>query len=177
MGTNLLRYAYWLKHDNLPLTGLISGEHNHISFYLGKREHFTSCYYKIANKTEALAHLSLQHDIKSSEIAYVFDDVLDLSVAKEAGVRIFVSRKANPLLTAYVIKNKLADYITSNESGNFAVRESCELMIGLQGIYDKVITERMNFSASYKKYIDLRNLIQTNFYTKQNDKVVEANPQ
>ncbi len=176
MGTNLLRFAHWIKHDQLPLTGLISGEHNHISFYLGKREHFTSCYYKISNKTEALKHMSLHHHIKSSEVAYVFDDVLDLSVAQEAGVRIFVNRKANPLLTDYVIKYKLADYITANESGNFAVREACELMIGLQGIYDKVITERMNFSDSYRKYIDLRNLIQTNFYTKQGDEVVEANP-
>ena len=176
MGTNLLRFAYWIKHDQLPLTGLISGEHNSISFYLGKREHFTSCYYKISNKTEALEHLSLQHSVKASEIAYVFDDVLDLSIAKEVGLRIFVNRKANPLLTAFVIKNKLADYITGNESGSFAVREACELMIGLQGIYDKVITERMKFSASYKKFIDLRNLIQTNFYTKQNDEIVEANP-
>ena len=176
MGTNLLRFAYWLNTDKLPLTAVISGERNSAAFYWSSREHFTSCYYKMANKTEALQHFCSEHNIKPSEIAFVFDDVLDLSVAKVAGVRIFIARKANPLFNNYVVKNKLADYITGNESGNFAVREACELMIGLQGIYDKVVTERMNFSPSYKKYIDLRNLMTTSFFTKQNDSVVEANP-
>jgi len=173
MGTNLLRFAYWMNTNKLPLTAILSGERNSAAHHLSEREHFTSCYSKISNKTEALAHFCAYHTVKASEIAFVFDDVLDLSVAKAVGLRIFIPRKANPLFNHFVKKNKLADYITANESGNFAVREACELMIGLQGIYDQVILERMNFSSSYKKYIALRNLIPTSFYTLQKETIVE----
>jgi len=176
MGTNLLRFAYYTNNQQLPLTAVISGERNSAAFYWSEREHFTDCYYKFPRKTDALEHFCSKHNIKPSEIAFVFDDVLDLSLAAVVGIRIFIARKANPLFNDYVAKNKLADYITGNESGNFSVREACELMIGLQGLYDKVITERMVFSPGYKKYIDLRNIIPTSFYTKQNDSVVELNP-
>jgi 3-deoxy-D-manno-octulosonate 8-phosphate phosphatase (KDO 8-P phosphatase) len=177
MGPNLLRFAYWIKTDKLPVTAILSGEQNSAAFYLSKREHFTSCYYKIANKALALEHFCTQYNIKVGEIAFVFDDVLDLTVSRVVGLRIFINRQASasPLFDNFVRKNKLADYITASGSGNFAVREACELMIGLQGIYNKVVTERMNYTSSYKKYTDLRNLIPTSFFTTQDETIVEIN--
>jgi len=174
MGTNLLRFAYWLNTNKLPVTAVLSGEKNRASFYLSQREHFTSCYFKVADKSKAIEHFCNRYAVKPSEIAFVFDDVLDLPVAKTAGLRIFVKRKSNPLLNRYVKKNKLADYITSGESGNFALREACELMIGLQGIYDRVLNERVSYSPAYEKYIDLRNLISTGFYTLDHENIVET---
>src|SRR4051812_41410645 len=40
MGTNLLRYSHFLKHDKLPLTAIISGERNETAFYFCQRECF-----------------------------------------------------------------------------------------------------------------------------------------
>lgn len=176
MGVNLMRFSYWVNYKRMPLTAVISGEHNTASFFWTKREHFTACYYKIAKKTEALEHFCAQNKIKPSEVVFVFDDVLDLSIAKQAGVKIFISRKSNPLFNDYVAKQKLADYITANESNHYAVREACEMIMGLQDIYDKVVTERVNYSPIYQTYIETRNAGITNYFTRQTEGIVELTP-
>ena len=153
MGTNLLRFSFFLKHNQLPITAIISGENNKAAFTFTSRECFNANYFKVANKTDATKHLCETFGILPNEIAYVFDDVLDLSVAKECGLRIFISRKANPLFNEYVVKNKLADYITASESGNFAVRESCEMIMSSYGLFDEAVTQRVNYSENYSKYI------------------------
>lgn len=176
MGINMLRFAYWLNYKRMPLTAVISGESNSTSFYWTKREHFNACYYKISKKVEALEHFCAQHKLKPSEVAFVFDDVLDLSIAKLVGIRIFISHKGSPLFNNYVVKNKLADYIAANKPGEYALREICEMIMNLQDIHDKAITERVNYSPNYKTYIETRNSIPTSFYTKQNDGIVELSP-
>ncbi len=176
MGINMLRFAYYLNYKRMPLTAVISGEKNSASFFWTKREHFTSCYYKIAKKTEALEHFCAQHKIKPSEVGFVFDDILDLSIAKLVGVRMFISHKGSALFSEYVIKNKLADYIAANKPCDYAIREICEMSMSLQDIYDKVISERVNFSPNYQTYIQMRNSLATNYYTKQDDGIVELDP-
>jgi len=54
------------------------------------------------------------------------------------------------------------------------VREACELMIGLSGNYDLVISERANFSSSYKSYLELRKAIVPIYYTSIEGKVAEV---
>ena len=176
MGTNLLRFANYISSGQLPVAAIISGERNSAAFFWSKRECFNTSYYKVANKIDALNHFCNQYKLRPSEIAFVFDDVLDLSIAERVGVRIFIQRKANPLFNQYVIKNKLADYVTGVESGNFAVREASELMIGLKGLYDKVVAERVKYSPLYKQYITERNTTTTRYFTPIDGKIVERNP-
>ena len=38
MGTNLLRFSYWLKNDNLPIVGILSGEKNQNALKWSNRE-------------------------------------------------------------------------------------------------------------------------------------------
>jgi len=165
MGSNLLRFAYFLKHGALPVTSVISGENNRSAFTFVKRECFHSAYYKVPNKIDAAAHLCRSHGIKVEQIAFVFDDVLDLSLAERCGLRIYIPRRQNPLFNDYIIKNKLAEYLTTEGSGNYAVRESCELMIGTYGNYTEVIKHRSDFSDTYKKYLALRKATKPEFYT------------
>ena len=174
MGTNLLRFNYWMSHQQLPVTTIISGEKNELSFQYAKREHLHAVYFKIANKIEALNHLRQEHNIKPEETAFVFDDVLDLSLAKVCGVRILVNRRANPLFKNYVVSHGLADYITANESGNFAVREACEVMIGLNGDFNAVVTHRASFSSEYRNYLENRQKTEVRFYTSVNGEIEEA---
>ena len=176
MGTNLLRFSHYYKTQHLPFTAIISGEKNSAAFYLSTREHFHSSYYKVANKIDALHHFCFQNNLKEKEVAFVFDDVLDLSVAEAAGLRIFIQRKANPLFNQYVSKNKLADYVTGSESGDYAVREACELIMGLNGTYDKVINERMHYTKLYEQYGADRNKVQTRYFTRIENTIIEQKP-
>lgn len=174
MGTNLLRFSYYMNHKALPVTAIISGEKNKAAFTFIDRERFHASYSKFANKMDAAKHLCETYDINLNEIAYVFDDVLDLSLAEVCGIRIFIPRKSNPLFNEYVMKHHLADYETGATSGQGAVREACELLIGLNGNYDVVITERIRFSEEYSAYLKLRKATTPVYYTTQDGQVIEA---
>lgn len=174
MGTNLLRFTYFLKNKELPVTAIISGENNRTAFAFTTRECFNANYFKIPNKTDATQHLCETFGILPSEIAYVFDDVLDLSIAKQCGVRIFIPRKANLMLNEYIVKNKLADYITASSSGNYAVREATEVLMCCYDLFDQAIDQRVNYSENYSAYISQRRAIKTKHYTISEGKITEA---
>lgn len=174
MGCNLLRFSFFLKNKELPLAGMISGENNRTSFMFSSREGFHSNYFKIAKKADAIEHFCEQHRVLPQEIAYVFDDVLDLSVAKECGLRIYIPRKANPMLNNYVAKNALADYMTLSSSGNNPVRETCELLMTTYGLYDEAIDHRINYSEQYAEYIALRRATKTKYFTVTEGRIAET---
>lgn len=176
MGTNLLRFSYYLNHQALPATAIISGEKNSAAFTFVDRERFHASYSKFANKIDAAKHFCHSHHIKLNEIAYVFDDVLDLGLAEECGLRIFIPRDANPLFNEYVLKHHLADYTTGATSGKGSVREACELLIGLNGNYETVISERAKFSNAYKSYLELRKQTAPVYYTSENQVVTAVIP-
>lgn len=165
MATNLLRFSYFLNHGKLPLTAVISGEKNETAFYFCRRECFDYSFFKTPHKTDALKFICEKENLKPSEIAYFFDDVLDLSVAEVCGLRMLVHRKANPLFTDYCVRHQLADYITASEGGHYAVREACELLTGLNGNFDQVIQARTRYADNYKNYITQRRLVNTQFFT------------
>ena len=48
MGTNLLRYSYFLTNGVLPITAVISGEKNEAAFYFCERECFKFSFFKIS---------------------------------------------------------------------------------------------------------------------------------
>ncbi len=174
MGTNLLRYSYFMKNGQLPLTAVISGENNETAFYFCKRECFDYSFFKIATKINALNFICEKENIKPNEVAYFFDDVLDLSMAEVCGVRILVNQKANPLFVGYCIKNNLVDYLSANTGGGFAVREASELLIALNENFNEVINNRKNSTADYKTYIEKRKAVKTKFFTVVDNKIEAA---
>lgn len=177
MGINLLRFAFWLKHDKVPYVAIVTGEPNSSSVMLAKREHFNAVYYKIKDKRDALAHLTFNSKLENDALAYTFDDVLDLGVAAEVGLCFLVRRNASPMLESYVRAHALGDYITAQEGGKHAVREVCELLMGLENVFDDIITERAAFSPRYQAYLYERNQVETKFYTRDDDaNITESNP-
>ncbi len=176
MGINMLRFSHWIRTKNSPWTAIISGEKNTASFQLCSREHFTSCYYKVAHKTDALEHLCSTLKIKPEEVAFVFDDILDLSIAPKCGLRILINRPGVSMVRNYVIEHKLADYITSGRGENYALREACEMMIGIKGFWNRVIDERVGYSPAYQEYLRERNATDTTYYSRINQQIEEANP-
>lgn len=165
MGTNLLRFGWWLADGALPLVVVVSGERNLRSFELAKREHYHAAYFRVKHKIEALQHLMATHQLQPHEVAFFFDDALDLSLAEQCGVRIMVRHRGNPLFKKYVVENGLVDYITGSEGHQFAVREGCELLLGLRQIHDQTIAERTRYQPHYAQYLGQRQALETQYFT------------
>jgi len=173
MGTNLLRFNHYLRTGELPVFVIISGESNKAAQTLARRERFHVVYSGIKHKIEALEHLCKAYDMQPAEIAFMFDDVLDLSVAAKTTVRVMVGRQCNPILTDYAIRNELVDYITANTGGANAVREMTELAIGMNGMENETLEHRISFSQQYQDYLQLRQKSEPLFYTSKDSKITE----
>ena len=177
MGLNLLRFAYWLQNDKLPYVAIITGEPNPAAISLARREHFHAVYYKMKDKKEAWGHLTYNNKLQADSALYVWDDVLDLNVAAEVGLSLMCRRGASPMLERYARDQKVVDYITAHTGGEHAVREVCELLMGLVETWEAVVHERAQNSPRYQAYLYERNQLATHFYTRDEEgQIVEASP-
>lgn len=159
MGTNMLRFGYWLANNKeLPIVSIITGERNSSSIYLAEREHFNHIYFNFKNKAVAFEHLLKTYNLKPEEVAFCFDDILDFSITKQCGLRFMVGREGSPLFKKYGIKKGYVDYISGQQGGNFAIREISELILGLLNQYDHALDERIAFGVHYSEYLKQRNI-------------------
>ncbi len=161
MGTNMLRYGLWRRDGDLPITAIITGENNPTAESFATREHFHALYPGVANKAEVIGQLCATYRIEQAQIACVFDDINDLGMAAECGVRFLVRRNSSPLLQDFVSRNQYCDYITAAEAGGYAVREIAELILGLMGVFDAVVSSRTGHDADYKEYLSTRQAVVT----------------
>ncbi len=175
MGTNMLRLNHYLRTGKTPVTAIITGEKNKAAFSLAEREHFNAVYYGIRHKATALAHLCLTHHLAPGEVAYIFDDVLDFSVAAACGLRIMVQRTCTPLLSGFAVEHDLVDYLTASDGGRHAVREFSELMLGISGQYNETITHRMHYTETYQQYLKKRNEVPVSFYSRTETDTITPN--
>ena len=171
MGVNMLRFAYYLINASIPYTAIITGENNPTAFYWAEREHLNDVFFKVKDKVKILDWLKKNRGIESYEVVFAFDDILDLSLAKECGVRILIKRESSKMLQNYCVNNNICDVITANDGGNHAVREISELIIALLGKWNQVVDERVQFDGLYKPYIQQRQKIQTSRFSFANGKV------
>jgi len=172
MGTNMLRFGHWLKNEKLPTVGIITGEDNPSALYLAEREHFHSVYFKSKNKLIAFDHFLKANQLQPHEVAFVFDDVLDLGVAEKCGLRILVRHRAAPMFLNYSIKNEIVDYITAND--DHGVRETCELILSTMDVYDQAIHYRSHFHENYKNYLTIRQSVETKSYLAKRDLIEQV---
>jgi 3-deoxy-D-manno-octulosonate 8-phosphate phosphatase (KDO 8-P phosphatase) len=161
MGTNLLRYALWRAHRELPIAALITGAENPSARMFALREHFNALYYGARTKTAAIEALCRSHRVSSERLACIFDDVNDLGMAFACGVRVFVQRSASPLLREYVVRQGLCDYVTAHSAERHAVREVCELLLGLLGSFEAVVASRVAWDRDYAAYFAARQAVST----------------
>jgi len=156
MGTNLLRFSQYLLYQHNPPVAVISGENNHAAAFFAAREHFHALYHT-RNKIEALQHFCTAYSLEPAEVAFFFDDVLDLAVASVCGLRILVTQQASAMTRRFVVRKMLADYCTATDGLQHAVREGSELLMTLNGNFNDVLTHRIGNSDEYQAYLRLRN--------------------
>lgn len=176
LGVHLLRYGLYRATGHLPAIAIISGQENPSALHLAQRDHYTAVYSHSRDKAKALRHFCDQQNITPGQTAYFFDDLLDLPAAREAGLRFAVGRLANPLLLDYIEHHHLADYISACQGQEHAVREFCELLLGILGEYDTVLESRLAADEKHREYAQLRNGVATSFYKDQEGSLSAYHP-
>jgi len=152
MGVNMLRFGLWLQNKEMPIVGIISGENNVTARYWAEREHLDATFSSAKNKVEILAFLKEKHNLNPHEVMFVYDDILDLSLAKEVGFRVLINRRANPLFVEYCRDKEYYEFVTHSDGGNHGVREACELTLDAMGKFVETIEKRIEFTGDYSKY-------------------------
>ena len=165
MGLNLLRYSMYQKHGILPVFAIISGMGNPAAIHFAKREHFDFAFLGFKNKVEAFDFLLKETNCSPLEAAFWYDDVLDLTLASQCGFRIHVNQKVSHLLKMFILEHNLADYITANCGGKGAIRESCEMLLGISGQYVHTVQSRAAYDETYANYFSNRQSTPTRIFT------------
>ena len=117
-------------------------------------------------------HLCEQHKISPADVLFVFDDVLDFSVAKLAGVRFMIGRPANPLLSEFAAERRLVDYITLHSGNENGVREVSEIIMSMANNFEVAIELRMKYGDAYKDYLAQRNKTEIQFFTTKENGII-----
>jgi 3-deoxy-D-manno-octulosonate 8-phosphate phosphatase (KDO 8-P phosphatase) len=161
MGINMLRFGYYLLHKKNPVSAIVTGERNETAIHWAEREHFHSVYLKVKNKVDILDMLEKENNITRDEILFVFDDIHDLSLAKECGVKFLVRNKGARFFSRYCRKMNYCDYVTKNPGGDHALREISETVLNKLDLFEKTIEYRVEFKGIYSDYLQMRNRVET----------------
>lgn len=164
LGLNMFRFAYWLENHTVLPIAIITGELNESARMLATREKFNALYFGTKDKQTALQHFCTANQLHASNTAIFFDDIIDVSMVKDAGLRFLINRPGPKAFEEYIVKNHLADYVTSTLGGQNAVREIAELLLVMNGSFERVIDERTRYSDTFKTYMDARNQIKPVIY-------------
>jgi 3-deoxy-D-manno-octulosonate 8-phosphate phosphatase (KDO 8-P phosphatase) len=89
----------------------------------------------IQNKIEALTSIMDKRMLVPEAVAYVGDDLPDLSLVGRVGLFIAVN-------DAHELLKKRADWVTRAPGGNGAVREVAEALLNAQGHWRRLLKER-----------------------------------
>ena len=91
-------------------------------------------YEGIKKKTEPYEEMLKEMGITDAQVAYVGDDLVDLSMMKRVGLPIAVGDAVDDV-------KKCAAYVTRAHGGHGAVREVAELILKAQEKWDKVLSK------------------------------------
>ena len=128
MGVNMLRFGLYLQlKKQLPVTGIITGENNPTAVFWAEREYLDFVIQGAKDKRKVVDYLKNEKGILPEEMMFVFDDILDLSLAQRVGTRFLIQKPANPMFLEFCKKHHLADYITFSSGAEHGVREVSEV--------------------------------------------------
>ena len=160
MGVNLLRFALWLRNGHLPKAAVITGQHNPYAERFAQRERLHGVYMGFTNKPEAFDAFLAKHGLHADEVAFFFDDVLDLPVAARCGLRVMIGSPVTAWLVEQAIARGEVDLVTANSGGNNGLREATDAVIALLANGAEVIDHRVKYSDTYQRYLGERQAVE-----------------
>ena len=160
MGVNLLRFALWMRNGHLPTAAVITGQHNPYAERFAQRERLHGVYMGFTNKPEAFDAFLAKHGLQAEEVAFFFDDVLDLPVAARCGLRVMIGSPVTAWLVEQVISRGEVDMVTANSGGSNGLREATDAVMALLGNGPDVIVHRTAYSDTYQRYLTERQAVE-----------------
>ncbi len=101
---------------------IISGEDSAIVHARAAKLKIDDVYCGVSNKRLVIDELCTKHGLGLDEVAFIGDDLNDLSALECVGLACAVADAADPVQT-------VAHYVSRRRGGDGAVREVCELLI------------------------------------------------
>jgi YrbI family 3-deoxy-D-manno-octulosonate 8-phosphate phosphatase len=101
---------------------IISGEDNAIVHARAAKLKIDDVFSGISNKRGVVEHLCVRQNLTLDEVAFVGDDLNDLSALECVGLACAVADAAEPV-------KAIAHYVTQHRGGDGAVREVCDFLI------------------------------------------------
>ena len=90
------------------------------------------CHQGIEDKAWAFAQILKHHKLKAKQVCFIGDDINDLPVFDQAGLRICPA-DAPPYL------HNMVDLVTSSKGGRGVIREVSELLLAASGGFNKIL--------------------------------------
>lgn len=157
MGVNMLRFALWLKNGANPPAAVLTGQVNLVAEKFVQRERFHAIFMGYFDKRVAFHDFLEAHGLKPEEVAFFFDDAIDLEVARRCGLRVLIGRRGGERFTQHVVTRGDADLVTACSGGENGLREATEAVIELLGNFADVFNHRATCSETYQRYLQERN--------------------
>jgi 3-deoxy-D-manno-octulosonate 8-phosphate phosphatase (KDO 8-P phosphatase) len=121
----------WLARHGIA-TGLISGRVSEATAERARSSHMRFVYMGHTEKLPIFQEILEQSGLKAEEIAYVGDDLTDAILMKRVGLAVAVAN-ATPEV------KRMAHFVTTAPGGSGALRETTELILAAQGIWEQVL--------------------------------------
>lgn len=160
MGVNMLRFGLWLQNkERLPYAAVITGQHNPYAEKFAQREKLHGLYMGFIDKREAFDAFLNKHGLKDEEVAFFFDDAIDLAVADRCGMRVLMRGQAGEFFAKHAVQRGSADMITALSGGQNGLREATDALLTLMGRYADTIDNRAAYSELYQRYLGERQAV------------------
>ncbi|MCD4655910.1 MAG: HAD-IIIA family hydrolase [Planctomycetes bacterium] len=122
----------YLLHKSGIKTAIVTGRESKIVEKRARELHFTCVYQNVQNKLKVFESLLSEFSLSPNETCYVGDDLPDLPVIKACGIGVAVADAVDEVKNA-------ADFITSKNGGEGAIREVSEQILKAQGKWDELL--------------------------------------
>lgn len=111
--------------------GIVTSRSSEVVQRRAKELELEETFQGIRHKVKVLDFLHEKYGIQASEVAYIGDDIQDLSIMKRIGIPIAVQNAVQPVKDSSV-------YVTKASGGHGAVREAIDWLLELRGDKDAV---------------------------------------
>lgn len=157
MGVNMLRFGLWMQNgQQLPHSAIITGQHNPHAERFAGREKIHGLYMGFIDKREAFDAFLKQHGLKDEEVAFFFDDAIDLAVADRCGLRILMRGQAGEFFVKHAVARGCVDMVTALSGGQNGLREATDALLTIMGRLGETIDNRAAYSTAYQQYLKAR---------------------
>ncbi len=116
------------------ITGIITARENGTVKHRAEVLNIQELYMGQKNKVSALEELIKKHNLKKSQIAYMGDDLPDMCVLKEVGLKCCPNDAVDRV-------KEICNFVSTKNGGKGAVRELCDFILDSQNITYEMISK------------------------------------